>query len=384
MHSILLADILPTLLIKFCSPFVIQLFPYGYRVLFCCLSAITSFLVISFSIATWMSLLGVVFASISSGLGEYTFLSLTAHFQPSVICAWSSGTGAAGLLGAVSYSGLTQTGLSPRNTMQLMVVFPVVEWISYYCLLALPPTLPNWRLDDPDQILHDPDWTLPNQDQSLEDQPLISSNNPGNNNAVLTLSQKMKIIKNSLKYTIPLGLVYFAEYFINQGLFELLYFQKSFLNHSEQYRWYQTTYQAGVFISRSSRTCIHIRRIWVISILQFVNLLFLLFVAWYSFLPSIWIMFAIILYEGLLGGAGYVNAFNNIRDEVDDDDITKVLRQFSLVPTKLEKLMQFDMQSFAASLPDLCGDSIHTCCFATFQLFNCLICLIPGEDLIQV
>ncbi|XP_069764561.1 uncharacterized protein [Narcine bancroftii] len=40
--------------------------------------------------------------------------------------------------------------------------------------------------------------------------------------------------------------------------------------------------------------------------------------------------------------------------------------------------MQFGMQRFAASLPDFWGDSIHTCCFATFQLFDCLICLIQG------
>lgn len=66
-----------------------------------------------------------------------------------------------------------------------------------------------------------------------------------------------------LKFMFPLGLVYFAEYFINQGLvglivsishlllladrswvwslffsqMELLYFPNFFLNHAEQYRW---------------------------------------------------------------------------------------------------------------------------------------------------
>ncbi|XP_072113543.1 LOW QUALITY PROTEIN: battenin [Mobula birostris] len=59
--------------------------PLRYRVLFCCFSAVTSFIVVSFSVVTWISLLGVVFASVSSGLGEYTFLSLTAHFQMEVV-----------------------------------------------------------------------------------------------------------------------------------------------------------------------------------------------------------------------------------------------------------------------------------------------------------
>ena len=45
---------------------------------------------------------------------------------------------------------------------------------------------------------------------------------------------KLSLIRPLLKYMIPLFLVYFAEYFINQGLFELLYFKNSF-EHEVQY-----------------------------------------------------------------------------------------------------------------------------------------------------
>ncbi|XP_069747895.1 tumor necrosis factor receptor superfamily member 19L isoform X2 [Narcine bancroftii] len=76
--------------------------------------------------------------------------------------------------------------------------------------------------------------------------------------------------------------------------------------------------------------------------------------------------------------------YTTSQQEDDDGGITKILRQFTLVPTKLEKLMQFGMQSFASSLPDFWGDSIHTCCFATFQLFDCLICLIQGGNLMLI
>lgn len=37
---------------------------------------------------------------------------------------------------------------------------------------------------------------------------------------------------------------------------------------------------------------------------------------WLGFLPSIYLVFLIILYEGLLGGAAYVNTFHNIALEV--------------------------------------------------------------------
>lgn len=49
---------------------------------------------------------------------------------------------------------------------------------------------------------------------------------------------------------------------------------------------------------------------------QCLNLAFLLADVCLSFLPSIYLIFIIILYEGLLGGAAYVNTFHNIALEV--------------------------------------------------------------------
>jgi hypothetical protein len=43
-----------------------------------------------------------------------------------VISTWSSGTGAAGILGASSYAGLTAVGLSAANSLLVMLVVPVV------------------------------------------------------------------------------------------------------------------------------------------------------------------------------------------------------------------------------------------------------------------
>jgi battenin len=41
-------------------------------------------------------------------------------------------------------------------------------------------------------------------------------------------------------------------------------------------------------------------------------------VAWFNYIPSIWIIFPIVLFEGLVGGAIYVNAFYLISEEVDE------------------------------------------------------------------
>ncbi|XP_072340140.1 battenin [Scyliorhinus torazame] len=196
--------------------------------------------------------------------------------------------------------------MSPRHTVLLMVVIPIVLWISYFHLLLQPRELSN--------------WTLQNPCRRPECQPIIERHDDEVRESRLTFSKRVLIIRGLLKYMIPLGLIYFAEYFINQGLFELLFFRKSVLDHDGQYRWYQTLYQCGVFISRSSGNCFRLQRIWILAILQIANMIFLLFEVWYAFIPSIWIMFVIILYEGLLGGGGYVNTFRNIRLESPEEE----------------------------------------------------------------
>ncbi|KAF6271340.1 CLN3 lysosomal/endosomal transmembrane protein, battenin [Rhinolophus ferrumequinum] len=153
-------------------------------------------------------------------------------------------------------------------------------------------------------------------------QPLMSSEAPEESkpdaSPTLSLQERWTVFKGLLCYVIPLVLVYFAEYFINQGLFELLFFRNTSLSHAQQYRWYQMLYQAGVFVSRSSLRCFHIRFIWALALLQCLNLAFLLADVVLSFLPSIYFVFLIILYEGLLGGAAYVNTFHNIALETSD------------------------------------------------------------------
>ncbi|CAM4580083.1 battenin isoform X1 [Caretta caretta] len=303
--AVLLADILPTLLIKFSAPFYIHRVPYGPRVALCILCAWGSFLLVAFSTTVGMSIGGVVLASISSGLGEISFLALTAFYPSEVVSCWSSGTGGAGLLGALSYLGLTQAGLSPRHTLLLMLSVPLAMLLSYYLLLVPPPTVPQWCWSD-GAVLQDP---LPAARQPLMGGPAAKQ---GGGGAELTLQAKGRIVKGLLKYLLPLALVYFAEYFINQGLFELLYFRDSALTHAQQYRWYQMLYQAGVFVSRSSLRCVQIRHIWVLALLQCLNMVFLLAAVYFTFLPSIYLVFALVLYEGLLGGASYVNTFHNI------------------------------------------------------------------------
>nr|XP_054955543.1 battenin isoform X5 [Pan paniscus] len=242
--AVLLADILPTLVIKLLAPLGLHLLPYSPRVLVSGICAAGSFVLVAFSHSVGTSLCGVVFASISSGLGEVTFLSLTAFYPRAVISWWSSGTGGAGLLGALSYLGLTQAGLSPQQTLLSMLGIPALLLASYFLLLTSP------EAQDP---------VGEEEAEGAARQPLIRTevpeSKPGSgSSSILSLRERWTVFKVRM-----------------MAGFELLFFRNTSLSHAQQYRWYQMLYQAGVFASRSFLRCCRIHFTWALALLQMWN-----------------------------------------------------------------------------------------------------------------
>ncbi|KAH8873833.1 Protein BTN1 [Schistosoma japonicum] len=366
--SVLLADILPSMIFKFISPIFIQKIHFHFKILCAVLLAVNSFLMVSFSQSFSMSLLGIVSASLSSGIGDVSFLSMLAFFEKSCVSAWSSGTGAAGLIGSLSYVGLTSI-TTPENTLRIIVLVPCATFLMYFFVLDRPhhekfrfhfnPLIPSDNVStesrnslrtsrlthdiEPDNILislstnvcvdGDLDEDVNHNDVIIysdgyiqlrdEDDTDFCDNSQISNNlcsSVLhqqqpTLTVKLQLLKAMIGSLFSLTSVYFFEYLINQSLFELLYFPSISLTAPEQYRWYQVLYQLGVFLSRSSVNFIHLTTTWLMPLLQGINFVICLLQVIYGFIPYIWIMFFVIFYEGCLGGLTYVNTFYNIIQE---------------------------------------------------------------------
>ncbi|KAL7030252.1 hypothetical protein ACKWTF_006589 [Chironomus riparius] len=316
--AILLADIIPGLIIKFLSPFL----PFWHRarISISCAAAVGGFVVVAFAKTETLALTGVALTSFASGLGEPTFLAYSAFFHHNVISTWSSGTGGAGIAGSLAYSVLRAVGLTTQQTMLVMIVVPALELLTFFFLLTTP------------------------KSHNIEDHH-VGDNVKASNDLPAFTSTKEKIfyIKRLVHFMVPLCLVYLFEYFINQGLYELVYFPDIFLDSSEQYRWYQVTYQIGVFISRSSVNIIHIRQIWVMALLQGLNVIFFTFEAYYMFTPSIWIIFALIVFEGLLGGGSYVNTFYRMSRE-----IPATRREYAMMVVTLSDSLGITLAGFLA------------------------------------
>jgi battenin len=128
---------------------------------------------------------------------------------------------------------------------------------------------------------------------------------------------------------IPLFLVYFAEYLINQGVTPVLLFpleSTPFTEYRSFYPFYAMLYQTGVFLSRSSLPLFRLRTsLYAPSLAQVAILGILTLHALYPFLPSVYIVFLVIFVEGLIGGLVYVSAFAAIREEISPEE-----REFSL------------------------------------------------------
>lgn len=336
--TILLADTLPSLATKILYPFLLVGLPNASKASATALLSAVAFIITGYARSQVMIFIGVICASFSSGLGESTFLSSTPRYGDVSLYGWSMGTGAAGLLGAVSYA-LLKIVLPVEPIMMIMLVVPIAMMFAFFRVIE--PIDEN--KDRPQEVSEDSSLSIisrgvDGQQRTVEATPFFrsygSQEAPSRAQEAVDSSQdrsldtgtfgfqaKLRYLPSLAKYFLPLLLVYFAEYFINQGLFELVYYPEiSFLNHAAQYRWFQVSYQLGVMISRSSLDFIQIKNLWLMSILQAVNaILFLLHTMKLIHIPSFYIVIALIIYEGLLGGFTYVNTFYRVKKEVRED-----------------------------------------------------------------
>jgi battenin len=348
--TVLLADVIPSVLVKLTAPYYIHVVPYNIRIwLFSALSACGMLLVGLSSTdrdagGITIKMAGIVLASLSSGGGELSFLGLTHYYGSSSLAAWGSGTGGAGLVGAGAYALLTTTfGLSVRGTLLASALLPLIMLFSFFFVLPRGPlkaakhnSATYASLSDDEEAEDHP--ASVRSSTSLLAQPPARSISPAYarrstfQSAWHSLTTKLHRAKALVvPYMLPLFLVYVAEYTINQGVAPTLLFplpETPFKHFRAFYPTYGAIYQLGVFISRSSLPFVRVRTLYTPAVLQVLNLIGLTAHAMYPFIPTVWFVFAIVFWEGLLGGLVYVSTFAAIREEVNEED-----REFSLGAT---------------------------------------------------
>lgn len=368
--AVLLADVMPAFATKLVAPYFIHRVPYWLRVLaFAAISSLGMFIIAltpaDRSVAAKMT--GVILASLSSGGGELSFLGLTHFYGHMSLAAWGSGTGAAGIVGAGLYVLFTDAfNLSVQDSLFASAFLPIIMIIAFFAVLPMGPLREGKTLKgydpvpgrDRDVEQNDNDVYEYDHDdrERIEGVPPANAASsllaPGPGVASTAISKRngsggdlngtgTSQFANNLRraralfipYMLPLFLVYVAEYTINQGIAPVLLFpveESPFNELRDFYPMYGFLYQLGVFVSRTSIAWVRVRQLYLPSFLQVGNVVLLALHALFDFLPNVYVVFLVVFWEGLLGGAVYINTFADIMEEVPPAD-----REFSLSATSV-------------------------------------------------
>ena len=88
----------------------------------------------------------------------------------------------------------------------------------------------------------------------------------------------------------------------------------------------------GVFASRSSLSLIRIQKVWIITTLQLINFIFWLFNTIFFFCESLYVLFPLMIWVGLMGGASYVNVMFSI---LEHEKLAKTEKELALTMTTI-------------------------------------------------
>ncbi|KAF8323899.1 batten's disease protein Cln3 [Clavulina sp. PMI_390] len=353
-------NIAPALLAKFGWPYLLKgRVRYTRRIIACTAISVLGMAVVAIYESLNMRLMGIALASLSSGLGELTFLQLSTTYREvaarEAIGYFSSGTGGAGLLGAALWWVLRSLGV--REGVGISAVLPFALPASYFLLLPSPAAYQYLEDDAPEAAAYAPIPSGPGLDSSV-----TFSGSLRQRTTALSAADKWQLVKPLIgRFMVPLFAVYTFEYTINQGISPTLLFpvpdaQEHRILHliikslRDYYPFWQLVYQSFVFLSRSSISLgvppLARRLLPVPAMLQGCILTFLALESAYGILPeapnvAIPAVAFFIAVEGLCGGLAYVTAFYRVGQEAREASESNTTK----TPERLAQEREFQMGS---------------------------------------
>ncbi|CAJ0963267.1 unnamed protein product, partial [Mesorhabditis belari] len=320
--AVLLCNIVPATVVQLIFPIFIHRIPYFIRILAICITQLFSLIVASAASSITVTLFAVSVGSISFGIGEMTFLALSSKYHKDTISLYSSGCGAAGIIGSSIYAlATTNLNISPDSVLLSMTIIPVVLLVDYFFILTkVPPIGVSQKV-----LAH---MEHPQNEAMSIEKAIIKS-------SVDQLPQgKLQTIIKVIPYAITVGLTYFLCYFITQGMTTFLVFTCALgfgLSPNAQFRWYQVLYNLGAFTAKSTGPLLPIHRFVLFSIplaQLFVCVLLVLSALLVISLPHVSMVMFSICFLGLTNGFAYINSFKQVHKKTHPED-----REFALTIT---------------------------------------------------
>jgi len=303
--SIYLANVIPSLVVKVSVPLWGHRISYPPRVVAFVVLTVASLSIVGLSKDVDVQLMGVAVGSVAGAIGETSFLAYSSFFDGrTCLSAWSSGTGFAGIWGYFWLVFFTRwIGTSFKFCLLLANFLAVMYGFVFFVYLR------------PLRLSHAQYNIVPPNDGSSEDEEVEEAIEIV---AKETASQRMLIVFRLWEFTIPLFVVYFAEYAMQSGTWAAIGFPVTDKSSRDSFyvdaNW---MYQVGVFFSRSSGFYIKIRKeqLWILPLLQFSLLTFFIFNGIHHFWWNEGLL-SLAFVVGLIGGTVYVHAYILISEKV--------------------------------------------------------------------
>jgi len=296
---IYLCNNLPNLLVVGTGPYWFHLVRYKTRVTICTICFAVSVTMVAVFETVWVRLLGVMIGSFAQGLGESSMLALTSFYSRAEITGWSSGTGFAGIFGyAFKAFFVDFSGLSFNDTLLLSNSLPCAFFIVFTYFLKKPEEVQSTfyvyqeiRTNDGSQL----DEEIPTSPKQM----------------LVGFWDKVHVFRKLWPFTVPLFVVYVAEYSMQSGTWAAFGFPIHDRQARDKFYLYSNwLYQVGVFFSRSSgeMVTLTIHQLWALPLLQVLLLVFFIFDGIFHFWWGNSVL-VLCLLVGCLGGAVYVHTF---------------------------------------------------------------------------
>lgn len=319
------ANVALSIFVKGLNTFVLLSVPFYLRYLINGCVMLLGLFGVAYAFSFGFAIACIVILGSTAAFGENVTLGMMSRFPSHMVNAWSSGTGMAGLLGAsiyVVFGCTVGSGTDQNEKMHSLTKYAfllttpavLVYWFAYFVVLRFNSKEDARGFQESDNVTGSVQDASPQSAQHEEPSEHVvkCTEDDDDQNVKQTLeTTKQRIwrcFKLVLYLAINLGAVYAFEY-VARGCAAKVRPQSEYhVGCPELYAALQLCYQAGVFVSRSSVQMFRIRRVDVLTALQLFNMLLWVLDVPFKILP-VYLLPALMVFVGLLGGASYVNIF---------------------------------------------------------------------------
>ncbi|XP_022781893.1 protein BTN1-like [Stylophora pistillata] len=319
---VLIANVAPAFLVSLITPYLRRI-PYVVRIFLVFFLSETGVIVLALAGQVHWKLIGVGMVSVGLGLGEPTILSLTSFHGELTLTAFSAGTGVGFAIAPLYYTALTTWAcVSPKVTTLISAAMMFLILVCYY-FIHKSEEKRNCSPSD-DHI------GVPYSALETNENLCVTSDKDDEENgeeASLSWGEKIMVIRELVPHMLTLFITIFSEYLIIQAVITTLAFPSSPFKPRDHYEYYILVFTVGEVVGRSYLAVLSCIKedwgekvkfpyLWVLCLVQVMDLAFLALAAWYRFLPSVWIVLPLVFVSGAAVGTFYVNVVMIFRNSI--------------------------------------------------------------------